>query len=262
MAAPGHRPLPGEGLVTERLFAEFESDVAVRARVRALGIWPGQGRPGGLMASEKLRRASTTLAATLGALLTACVAQGPSYQEVTAATPLADGETRLVFLRPKDSDDGANGGSALIHVDRETVGKLAYGGFLHVDRAPGPISIRVSGRYQTFGACEMRLDADAGDTIYVDVGPRMSYMVASLLGSVAGGLIGSAVVPAPEVVSATAEVVLNTSTVADAAGSAAGQAAAIAIEGGGRDTCAGPYRLGVMSEGEALRLLQGLARSE
>ena len=130
-----------------------------------------------------------------------------------------------------------------------------------MDRAPGPISIRVSGRYVALGACEMRLDAVAGDTIYIDVGPRRSYMVASLLGSIAGGLIGSAAVPAPEVVSSTAEAVLNSSTAAEAVGSTAGQATAVAVEGS-HETCSGPYELAAMPEDVAVNHLQGLARSK
>jgi hypothetical protein len=201
------------------------------------------------------------LAATSGLLLGACAASGPSYQESAAtAPPIANGAARLVLLRPKDMDDGGNGGGAVIRLNGEHAGSLRYGGFFHVDFAAGPALVMASGRYPSLGACEIQVMATAGETIYVDVGPRTSYMVASLLGSVAGGLIGSAAVPAPETIASAIGIEVSGNTAATLAGSVAGEAAAVSAEGR-HSACNGPYQLAQLPEQRALDRLEGLGWS-
>jgi len=200
----------------------------------------------------------------LSAFLTACAARGPSYEEViSTATPLNRDDLRLVFLRPKDRDDGGNGGAATIRIDEEKVGGLAYGGFFFVDLPSGAHSLEVSGRYRTFGSCQLELTAMTGATVYVDVGPRTAYMVASLVGTVVGGAAGFAVVPNSEIGLETlpVEMIVNEGTVALAAGSVAGEAVAVKIEGSGKP-CSGPYQIVPMSEQDAVARVQGLVWSK
>ena len=197
----------------------------------------------------------------LSANLTGCAANGPRYQEVAGGmAALAPGHARLGFLRPRDHNDGSSGGRAVIHVKGEEAGGLSFGGFFYTEVVAGSVLARASGHYEVFGACEVQLRADAGETVYLDVGPRSSYMIASLLGSALGGAAGAAVVP-EAVIAPGEQVIASSSSAAIEAGSVAGGAAAQAIEGQGR-RCNGPYLLVQVSEEVALERLQGLAWSK
>lgn len=87
-------------------------------------------------------------------------------------------DTRIVFLRPGDSDDGSNGGAAPIEIDRERVGALHYGGFLFVDVKSSMTALTAFGRYRSSSVCDIDIAKTPGSIIYIDVGPRLSYMVA------------------------------------------------------------------------------------
>jgi hypothetical protein len=185
------------------------------------------------MSSLSLRAA---LSATLSFLLTACATQGTGYVEAAAgAVPPGEGQSRLVLLRPRDKDDGGGGAAAM--------------------RVNGPVSIIASGPILALGACEIQLELASGETVYVDVGPRMSYMVAALLGSVAGAVA----VPATQAAGSVAEAMVG-SVAASAAGSAAGTAVAVSAEGRSLP-CRGPYQLALVPESDAREQLQGLTTS-
>lgn len=188
-------------------------------------------------------------------LLAACAAQGPGYQEVMAdADPVAANAVRVVILRPRDRDDGTNGGRAKIQVNDRAAADLSYGGFYFLDTTPGALTVRASGRYRVTGACEISIDAAPESTIYVDVGPRASYMIAAMVGSVAG------VTAAPDVYGSVGGAVAGT-TAGVAAASTADSAAASVVAGQGKP-CGGPYKLQLLSEETALTRLEGLVWSQ
>lgn len=192
-------------------------------------------------------------------LVGGCAAPGPGYDDVTAnAGPMPEGAARLVFLRPRDGDDGSNGGAASIEVNRESVGALRYGGFFYLDINSGTTALTTFGRYRTLGACEIDIAASPGSHIYVDVGPRLSYMIASAVGGVVGGVAGAAAVPN---VYGSAGAAIATSTAAMAAGSTAGTVAAAAVESRGKE-CRGPYKLELIAEEDALPRLKDLTWSK
>jgi hypothetical protein len=143
-----------------------------------------------------------------------------------------------------------------MRVNGEPVEGLSYGEFLFVDVAAGPVSIMASGPILALGACEIQLELAAGETAYVDVGPRMSYMVAALLGSVAGAVA----IPAPQAAGSVAEAMVG-SVAAASAGSAVGTAAAVSAEGRSLP-CRGPYQLALVPESDAPDRLQGLMTSK
>jgi hypothetical protein len=113
------------------------------------------------------------------------------------------------------------------------------------------------GRYRTFGVCEIEVSATPGSKVYVDVGPRLSYMVAGAIGGTVGGIAGAAAVP--EVFS-SAGTAIATGAAGLSAGSTAGAAAASTVEAKGK-RCRGPYKLDVIAEEDALILLSGLTWS-
>jgi hypothetical protein len=173
---------------------------------------------------------------------------------MAAAEPVAGDSVRIVFLRPKDADDGANGGAASIEVNDERVGALRYGGFLYVDVPSGAAGLTAFGRYRALGACKIDVVTAPGSTVYVDIGPRLSYMVAGAVGGIVGGVAGAAAVP--DVYGSVGSAVA-TGTAGIAAGDAAGTVAATSVEGRG-NPCRGPYRLEVLPEPTALPRLAGL----
>lgn len=192
-------------------------------------------------------------------LLVGCAQSGPRYDDVMLnAVPIPDDAVRIVFLRPTDGDDGSNGGAASIEVNQERVGGLRYGGFLYVDVTSGTTGLTAFGRYRALGACEIDIETASGSRVYVDVGPRLSYMVAGAVGGAVGGVVGAAAVPD---VYGSAGSAIATSTAGIAAGSAAGTAAATTVEARGK-RCRGPYKLELIDEEAALPLLTDLTWSK
>ncbi len=173
------------------------------------------------------------------------------------ALPVPDDAIRIIFLRPKDADDGSNGGAASIEVSQARVGALRYGGFFYVDVAPGTTALTAFGRYRALGACEIDVTAAPGSRVYIDVGPRLSYMIAGAVGGAVGGVAGAAAVPN---VYGGAGAAVATSAAGVAAGSATGTAAATAVEGKGK-RCRGPYKLELIAEDDALPRLADLTWS-
>lgn len=181
----------------------------------------------------------------------ACATHGANYKVVTAdAEPMTANLVRIVFLRPRDRDDGSGGGPAYIRLNDERTGQLRYGGFFHVDTASGIIALMASGRYPIFGACEISIEAPAGSTVYLDVGPRLSYMIAATIGTIAGAFA------TPNVYGTIGETAVGV-TAGTAAGSTVGSGAAIVLEGTGK-RCGGPLKLELISEQSALQLLENL----
>lgn len=184
-----------------------------------------------------------------------CAASGPDYEDVMAnADPIGNDAVRIFLLRPRDADDGSNGGGASVEVNQTRVGTLRYGGFLYVDAEPGPTTLTVFGRYRALGACEINVSPGPRTTIYVDVGVRRSYMIAAAVGGTLGGLAGAAAVPD---VYGSAGAAVATSTAAMATGDAAGTAASTTLEDRG-ERCRGPHKLELLSEADALLRLTGL----
>lgn len=190
-----------------------------------------------------------------------CVATSPGYRDVIAnAEPVPDDAVRIVFLRPRDSDDGSGGGAASIEVNRKRVGALRYGGFLYADAASGMTDLTAFGRYRALGACEIDITTAPGSTVFVDVGPRLSYMIAGAVGGAIGGVAGAAAVP-NAYGSAVAAVAAGSAGVA--AGSTAGAATATMVEGKRkRKRCRAPYKLVVIAEDDALPRLAELTWSK
>lgn len=185
-------------------------------------------------------------------LLSACATQGTGYSEAAAsADSLGEGQARLVLLRPKDKDDGW-GSAAAIRINGDEITGLSYGKFLFVDVPAGAVSISASGTIVALGACEIQVELAQGDTVYVDVGPRMSYLVAAAAGSLLGGLL----VPAPQAAASATEAVVG-SVLATSAGSTAGEVAAVSVEGRSQP-CRGPFQLALMPESQAQDRLQEL----
>lgn len=205
------------------------------------------------MNTTGLLRSSAQLVGIL--LFAGCAASGPGYDDVMAnAEPILDDVARIVLLRPRDSDDGSNGGGASIEIDRKRVGALRYGGFLFVDVKSSTTVLTAFGRYRSFGVCEIDIATTPGSIIYIDVGPRLSYMVAGAVGAVVGGVAGAAAVPN---VYGSAGATIATGSAGMAAGSAVGTAAGTAVEHKG-NLCRGPYMLAVIAEEDALPRLAEL----
>lgn len=205
------------------------------------------------MSTTVLLRSSMHLFGLL--LFGGCAATGPGYSEAIAnAEPVPDDAVRIVFLRPRDRDDGSGGGAASIEVNQERVGALRYGGFLYADVASGTIDLTAFGRYRAFGACEIDITTTPGSTVFVDVGPRLSYMIAGAVGGAIGGVAGAAAVPD---VYGSAGAAIATGTAGISAGSAAGATVGTTIEGKDK-RCRGPYKLAVIAEEDALPRLTDL----
>lgn len=202
---------------------------------------------------------ATSAIVLLVATLAGCTARGPVYQDATIeAVPLAADLTRLVFLRPKDRDDGAGGGRAVIRVNGEKAGGLAYSSFFYVDIAPGDLLLRASGPLQFLGACDLQLQATAGTTLFLDVGPRMAYMIAGSVGSLVGGALGG--VATSNTFGSVGEAMV-VGTAAVATGAAVGEVAAVTTEAQGKK-CNGPYKFAVISAADATERLHGLTWSQ
>lgn len=176
---------------------------------------------------------------------------------MASADPIAGDAVRIFFLRPRDADDGSNGGAASIEINQERVGALHYGGFFYVDVAPGSTTLASYGRYRALGACEIDIAASPRSRIYIDVGPRLSYMIAGAVGGAVGGVAGAAAVPS---VYGGAGAAVATSAAGVATGSAAGTAAATAVESKGK-RCRGPLKLELLAEEDALLRLTDLTWS-
>ncbi len=201
--------------------------------------------------SSPVRLLRAAVIATFVALFSGCAVQRTDYVEAAAnAVPPGEGQARLVLLRPRDKDDGS-GSRAAIHVNDDLTTGLAYGEFLFVDLAAGPVSIRAAGPIAALGACEVQVELAPRSTTYVDVGPRMSYMVAAAAGSLLGGLV----IPAPQAAASVTEAMVG-SVVATAAGSGAGAVVAVSAEGRAL-TCRGPYQLGSVARSRGLVPIAG-----
>lgn len=208
------------------------------------------------MSTTVLLRSSIHLFGLL--LFGGCAATGPGYSDAMAnAEPVPDDAVRIVFLRPRDRDDGSGGGGASIEVNQERVGALRYGRFLYADVTSGTMGLTAFGRYRVFGACEIDVTAAPGSRIYIDVGPRLSYMIAGTIGGAVGGVAGAAAVPN---VYGSAGAAIVTGTAGVAAGSAIGTAGATTVESKGK-RCRGPFKLDLIAEDDALPRLADLTWS-
>lgn len=219
----------------------------------------GNTEPGISLSIRRRRRPIAWRLSWTAAVLAACAAPaGPGYREEAARQQLAGDHVRVVVMRPRDRDDGGNGGRAVVRIDGELEGAVAYGGYFFVDRPVGPFTLEASGRYATLGTCELQIEARPGATVFLDLGPRLAYQLAGLAGSTAGALAGAAAVP--QSVITLEQVIFNSGTAAMAAGAVAGEAAAVAVVGR-RRPCGGPYQLDPLAEAQALERLDGLGWS-
>jgi hypothetical protein len=190
--------------------------------------------------------------------LVGCAAQGARYSEFVAhQNPVASGQARVVLVRPRGRYDDYSLTRAVIRVNDQKVGKLAYGGFLLVDVAAGSIAVMASARNQFYGTCELRIETAPGDTVYIDVAPRSANIVAS----VAGAAVGVVAAGGGATHVGMDEILVNQTAAPAAAASAAGGAAASAVESTGEE-CGGPFSLTPMDETAALRQLDSLTLSD
>lgn len=197
-------------------------------------------------------------ATSVTAALVGCAVQGPSYAEMTtSAAPVTANQSRVVLLRRKDRYDDYSASKATIRINDQKAGELGYGGFFFVDVPPGDVTLLASAQNTRFGTCELRISAVAGNTVYVDVGPRAEHVVAGLVGSVAGGAVASS---GSASAASVTEAVL-TDPAKTAAGSVAGGAIGEVAESSGK-RCGGPYGLTQLDDADALRYLDELAWSK
>jgi hypothetical protein len=107
-------------------------------------------------------------AIVISLVLTGCSASGPYFAETRyARQSVSADKARIIFFRGHD----ANYRSVTLEIDGETIGKLAAGGFLVEDTAPGPHRI-VAGVSFTLGEYAAKLNAQAGQTYYIRVSNR------------------------------------------------------------------------------------------
>lgn len=128
------------------------------------------------------RLAAAGLAA---AALGSCVsANGPTYSRTLedVGVPAAD-QARIVFLRPDPRYDDASASRIVVRIDDRVVGKLAYGGFILADVAPGEVEVEASARNRFFGTCKLTLHPAGG---------AAASASQAAVGSTAGGMAGSA----------------------------------------------------------------------
>jgi hypothetical protein len=192
-----------------------------------------------------------TAALFLGAMVS-CASNGPRYAEVIAeAGPPPEGHARIVLLRPNERFDNYSLSRALIRVDDREFGKLAYGGFLYVDVKDETL-IDAAVRNRWAGNCVLRIRANAGDTIYLDVMPRPVNLAAELAGVAAGAAVGGPRVPGVAGVFADA-----------AAASATGAVVSAATETMiyADQPCGGPFRMKPLAPDNAKKHLERLSWS-
>lgn len=194
------------------------------------------------------------LATLLLSTMEGCATQGGPYPEVIAAAgaPL-EGHARIVLLRPDKRFDNYSLSRAVIRVNDRILGKLAYGGFLFVDVPEEETVLEASAKNRWYGICQLRLQAKAGDTIYLDVAPRPADVAADLVGAA----VGAAAVGGGSSHAGMDEILIGADDVKVAAASSAGAAVATKIEGAGKD-CEGPFRLKPVAASGALESLARL----
>lgn len=213
--------------------------------------------PSPVRAPRGRRRCVRWLGVSTAALAACATTLGPDYEAAVERRPLAGENVRVVILRPRDRDDGA-GSRAVIRIDGDRAGALAYGGYFFVDRPVGTFTVETLGRYAVFGTCELEITAKPGATVFLDLGPRLAYQLAGLAGATAGTLAGAVAVP--QHVITLEQVIVNSGTAAMAAGSMAGEAAAVAVVGRTRP-CGGPFQLEPLAAAAARERLEGLGWS-
>lgn len=196
-------------------------------------------------------------AALLHGAMAGCASQGARYPEVIAlAGAPPSGHARIVLLRPDKRFDNYSLSRAVIRVNDRSLGKLAYGGFLFADVTGDETVLEASARNRWYGSCALRVKANAGDTLYVDVAPRPANIAAEIVGAVAG----EAVVGGGSGNAGMNEILVDKRAAEVAAASTAGGAAASAIEGAGKE-CGGPFRLTPIAAPAALEQLDRLSWS-
>lgn len=197
------------------------------------------------------------LAALHFGVMSGCATHRAHYSDaVTQTGPSASGYSRIVLLRPNDRFDNYSLSGAVIRVNDRQLGKLAYGGFLLVDVPEDDVVISASARNRWYGTCELKLQVNAGDTVYVDVAPRPTNVAAD----VAGAVVGAAVVGDAPTQAGVDALLVDETTAHAAAASAVGGATASAIEGAGKE-CGGPFRLKPLDASVALEKLDKLSWS-
>ncbi|HET7526698.1 MAG TPA: hypothetical protein VFK10_12210 [Burkholderiaceae bacterium] len=118
-----------------------------------------------------------TLALVPTALLSACAAIGPRYEEqMAAAPPLAEQHARIVVFRQSSTPQYAIR-EARLQLDRAAVGGVMPSGFRVFDLPAGAHTV-VADMWDAPGRCELTLRVEAGTTAYVEVAPRLAAWLA------------------------------------------------------------------------------------
>jgi len=106
--------------------------------------------------------------------LTACA----STSAVESQTRQRDGRlARLYFLREKGliGAMGGTGAGAEIKVDGKSVGTVANGSYIFVDRPPGRYALSVENKVSM--AFETEIQAESGQNYYFNIGPQRSGVI-------------------------------------------------------------------------------------
>ncbi len=186
-----------------------------------------------------------------------CATQGGPYPEVIAeAGATAEAHARIVLLRPDKRFDNYSLSRAVIRVNDRILGKLAYGGFLFVDVPEEETVLEASAKSRWYGSCKLRLQAKAGDTIYLDVAPRPADVAADLVGAA----VGTAAVGGGSSHVGMDEIPIGADDVKVVAASSAGAAVATKIDGADKE-CEGPFRMKPVAAPAALKQLDRLTWS-
>jgi hypothetical protein len=186
-----------------------------------------------------------------------CASHGARFPEVIAEQGApTSGHARIVLLRPDQRFDNYSLSRAFIRVNERVLGGLAYGGFLFVDVPEEETLLEASAKSRWYGSCKLRLQAKAGDTIYLDVAPRPADVAADLVGAA----IGAAVAGGGSSHRGLGEVPIGADDLKTAAASSAGAVIATQIEGAGKE-CEGPFRMKPVPASAALEQLDRLSWS-
>ncbi len=205
----------------------------------------------------------SVFAASVASTVLGCSAAGPLYVEFAAASiPPAADRTRIILMRPDDRYDDYSASRAVVRVNDQEIGQLAYGGFLTVDVAAGDVTVWTSAKNR-FGnplikSCELRLSTSPGATVFVDVAPRKASILAGVIGSAAGAAAVSA--PSTYGIAEIGEAMIVDPLIESAAGEV-GAVVVSAAESAGK-TCGGHFRLAVLGAEVAHPRLERLRMSE
>lgn len=131
---------------------------------------------------------SSIIVVLFSLFLAGCAATGATYTEhLATSTSASAANARLVVFRTRDSVQ-YSARTASLKIDGSPVAGCDYAGFNVFDIKPGKHVVTVD-MAASPGTCNLPIDVVAGKNYYLEIKPRTG----SLMGTLAGGLIGAAV---------------------------------------------------------------------